>query len=96
LINMPNADIPIHTDVTPPALVFWGLQPATFLFVYWCATGLFPLINTYAGLLIAFVALSIAEEVWPARWDWKQTWQERLACLAMFALSIAAMSLWED
>ncbi|MBP7701799.1 MAG: sterol desaturase family protein [Phenylobacterium sp.] len=85
----------IRTDTWPPGGIYWGLQPALLVFVYCAATGLAGPIGTIGGLLIAFVVLSIVEEVWPARRDWKQTARERVACIAMFALSVAAMSLWQ-
>ena len=63
----------IRTDTWPPGGIYWGLQPALLVFVYCAATGLAGPIGTIGGLLIAFVVLSIVEEVWPARRDWKQT-----------------------
>jgi sterol desaturase/sphingolipid hydroxylase (fatty acid hydroxylase superfamily) len=86
----------IRTDTTPPALLYWGLQPAVLVLVYSSSTGLIPGLGVFGGLMIAFLILTIAEEIWPARRDWKQTLGERLGCLAMFAASIAAIVLWQE
>ncbi len=86
----------IRTDVKPPAFIYWGLQPLALVTAYCAAAGLLPMLNEYSALLLIFIGLSLAEEIWPARRDWKQTWRERLAVVAMFILSAAAIVLWQE
>lgn len=85
----------IRTDTHPPALVYWGLQPAALIFTYLAAAGVLAPLDFYSGIVIVFAALTIAEEVWSARRDWRQTGRERLAVLVMFVLSALAMALWQ-
>jgi sterol desaturase/sphingolipid hydroxylase (fatty acid hydroxylase superfamily) len=93
---MLNASASVQTDVMPPKAIFWGLQPAIFVLVYCCAAGLIPFVDTLGGLLLALLILTAAEEIWPARHAWKQTGAERLGCMAMFALSVVAMAVWQE
>lgn len=91
-----GTELIVRTDTRPPQIVYWGLQPIVILFAYCSALGLLSPLGPFTGLLTVFFVLSIVEEIWPARIDWKQTWRERLACIAMFGLSLMAMELWEN
>lgn len=90
------SSVAIRTDTWPPALVYWGLQPTVLVFTYCCAAGMFAPLDGYAGVLAVFVVLSLAEEVWPARRDWRQTWSERFGAIAMFVLSSVAIAIWQE
>jgi sterol desaturase/sphingolipid hydroxylase (fatty acid hydroxylase superfamily) len=91
-----NADgMAIHTDTRPPALLYWGMQPALILFVFAAAADYLPGLGTYIALLISFIALTLAERRWPARRQWIQNWQEWGQVLAMFAINGGAMFLVE-
>ncbi len=85
-----------RTDTVPPRLVYWGLQPAVLVLAYAAAANAIPGLGAFAAVGLVFVVLSIAEEIWPARRAWKQTWRDRAGCMAMFALSLIAMQVWQD
>jgi sterol desaturase/sphingolipid hydroxylase (fatty acid hydroxylase superfamily) len=93
---MTSPEPAIRTDVMPPSLVFWGLQPAVLALIYCSAVGMIPGLGTFSGLLLVLLIFTIAEEIWPARRDWKQTLRERLGCLGMFAASLVAMAIWQE
>lgn len=91
-----NADgVELRTDIRPPALLYWGLQPSLLLLVYASGAGYLPVLNTYSALAIGLVALTLAERTWPARGEWLQDAAEWLQVLAMFAISAVSLLLIE-
>ncbi|MGB7404477.1 MAG: sterol desaturase family protein [Pacificimonas sp.] len=87
--------VAIPTDVKPPALIYWLLQPALLVFLYLAATETVPGIGLYIALLAGFAVLTLGERIWPARREWTQTGVEWLQVLGMFVISALALLIVE-
>ncbi|MEM7687550.1 MAG: sterol desaturase family protein [Pseudomonadota bacterium] len=91
-----NADgVAIQTDTLPPTMIYWLLQPALLVFVYFASVGAIAGVGPYAALGIGFVILTLSERIWPARLEWKQTGPEWGQVLAMFLISAASLAVVE-
>jgi sterol desaturase/sphingolipid hydroxylase (fatty acid hydroxylase superfamily) len=87
------AEILRRTDVMPPAMIFWGLQPAAIAFVWAASVGAIGALSGGMAAAMAVIIFTIAETLWPARQDWVQTWRERAQLIAMLIIAVVATEL---